>query len=543
MTVKRKISLDNGLENIKQEQSKRQKVDGDDDDDFQFDKDQAYNSILEKIKKRELGYKITKKSFNIYYEDFIKRESKPFEAKFQSKDSFLKSSYISKQGSFQGLKPRSERTKLGTLWSSFEKEVFFEYLSRYGPKQPEKIKERLPNKSIIEVEIYIDLLQRNLNYYKSHKSRFFNLIKYEDIPIAWEIDELTISIEEQNVLNNEVYTSQTQFDKLRDQESLKLTLSTNDENELINTSQLNSIASFYHMNHLYEYPLSSNDEEIEPNLGDSYQLIKTIITNMTKLLIKTIIQDKIYQNSKKIEISTQGDELIIPVNLTDIIQAFQLNFPKRVVGLREYMKNLHNRLEFDIEVEYSKQKKFQDVIPIPKTFESFRINHELDITEEEEEELLLDVPEGEEEDGDGFIIDSMEDLDNKLALKLFYKSDYEINLQDLERSKFENEKLLYEWDSQKSIEIFNKNFDHWLEKEFNSQKFETRIKRPKVKPNLNSMIIKKQEYFKNLVEFEDPDIDEIFNQIDEELEPSEQEEPQDDEITKEMLILYNLSFD
>lgn len=103
----------------------------------------------------------------------------------------------------------------GSKWTPKEKHFFFVSLAKYSIHQISIIKSFLPKKSTIEIMNYYNLLKKELIRYKSKKklknytynlnnkiikTKFFNfyrkLLKYDDMPIAYEMSENFIKYEE-----------------------------------------------------------------------------------------------------------------------------------------------------------------------------------------------------------------------------------------------------------------------------------------------------------------------------------------------------------
>lgn len=104
----------------------------------------------------------------------------------------LHSSHISTGGN-SGICPEL----VGTRWLGSEKEVFFEFLGRYGIAQVDKMQKKLPEKSIVEIMNYYNLLKTALESYKATGNTTRVFIKYADIPEAMEMDGKAEKVEEQ----------------------------------------------------------------------------------------------------------------------------------------------------------------------------------------------------------------------------------------------------------------------------------------------------------------------------------------------------------
>lgn len=162
---------------------------------------------------------------NPNYVNFLNREVKEF---FQNKlintyddKPYFQESKINNRGMV--LYKRDERFENGggTIWTNNQKEVFFNCLARYSIHQIDAICDNLPDKSAIEIMNYYDCLAHELKRLKGqvvkrrkyHKVKIIkdkqeveyrykslpnrkNLIKYENIPAAYEMSEKFIKMEE-----------------------------------------------------------------------------------------------------------------------------------------------------------------------------------------------------------------------------------------------------------------------------------------------------------------------------------------------------------
>lgn len=177
----------------------------------------------EKVEFERKNNRVFKGSPN--YVNFLNREVTEF---FQKKliNSFKEKPYfheskINSKGNVIYKKDEEFENGSGTTWTSAEKEVFFDCLARYSIHQIDSICDNLPGKSEIEIMSYYNSLSRELRRLKSkivrrrkyHKVKIMkdkkqieyrykslpnrkNLVKYENIPIAYEMSENFIKMEE-----------------------------------------------------------------------------------------------------------------------------------------------------------------------------------------------------------------------------------------------------------------------------------------------------------------------------------------------------------
>ncbi|KAK6454234.1 uncharacterized protein RJT20DRAFT_57257 [Scheffersomyces xylosifermentans] len=102
----------------------------------------------------------------------------------------------------------------GTLWTSTEKEIFFDALSKYSIHRLDLIRLRLPKKSELEIMVYYEVLKRGLEELKQNNLRQYRykrngithkinmphhtrrLMRYGEMPIAHEMSEYFIKFED-----------------------------------------------------------------------------------------------------------------------------------------------------------------------------------------------------------------------------------------------------------------------------------------------------------------------------------------------------------
>ncbi|CAG88332.2 DEHA2E17754p [Debaryomyces hansenii CBS767] len=162
---------------------------------------------------------------NPNYVNFLNREVKEF---FQNKlintydeKPYFQESKINSRGMVLYKRDKDFENGGGTIWTNNQKEVFFNCLARYSIHQIDAICDNLPDKSAIEIMNYYDCLAHELKRLKRqvvkrrkyHKVKIVkdeqeveyrfkslpnrkNLIKYENIPAAYEMSEKFIRMEE-----------------------------------------------------------------------------------------------------------------------------------------------------------------------------------------------------------------------------------------------------------------------------------------------------------------------------------------------------------
>lgn len=162
---------------------------------------------------------------NPNYVNFLNREIKEF---FQNKPfntynekPYFQDSKINNKGHVVYKKDKDFENGGGSIWTNNQKEVFFNCLARYSIHQIDAICDNLPEKSEIEIMNYYDSLANELKRLKSQvvkrrkyhqvkiirdgkqiEYRYKNLpnrkslLKYENIPAAYEMSEKFIRMEE-----------------------------------------------------------------------------------------------------------------------------------------------------------------------------------------------------------------------------------------------------------------------------------------------------------------------------------------------------------
>lgn len=91
-----------------------------------------------------------------------------------------------------------ENEELGVFWSAKEKELFFHHLSRSSIHRLEEWHMHLPEKSKFEIIAYYQVLKNNLIKLKQLDSkRHGRILPKVDLPIAYEMDEFFVDLEEE----------------------------------------------------------------------------------------------------------------------------------------------------------------------------------------------------------------------------------------------------------------------------------------------------------------------------------------------------------
>lgn len=411
-------------------------------------------------------------------------------------------------------------TILGTLWTSLEKQIFFEFLGRYGISQVERIQEHLPKKSLLEIMTYYDILHDSLKATKESQYYCFKLVKYEDIPQAMEIDSLTLRIEE--ALSNKLLTDEGLNNSKEKQEIFEKNEIENDsEDGLINMKILNSMCEFYQMDHLTVDNLRFN-ETLTPRLGfGTGTVIKTHIERFVRDLVVEIIKKSLYQSTNAAYLKmNKEDEKVhqenfeFKISVLDVYKSFLEICSKRPFLLKNYFHRLMHRLNakvggLDFSLyngglltfkrtsyscpEYKRNELIKYIYGVPMK--------KLDAPPEDEVEKLL-KDENEEE-----IKQADKMSRSRLAWKIFERETYEIEESDHSNSLRYCDELITQWRQ-------NSKFKDWQESLGHEDE------------NLEV----------------EPTLEEIYRKIDEDESLENIEGIEDVEITHDMILLHGHTF-
>ncbi|ODV94606.1 hypothetical protein PACTADRAFT_34358 [Pachysolen tannophilus NRRL Y-2460] len=300
---------------------------------------------------------------NKNYVTFYNKEVKEFsilnDANFTCSDydSRLKGSYInvSGDGAILSSEGNQDDNFSGTYWSSKEKDIFFKCLGRYSIHNIDLIQEFLPGKSHVELINYYELLKQDLKLLKRRRKTFKRLVQISDFPIAYEMSESFIRMEE------EQSSMITAVEKIRDSDYIQKNKIEQDEDSLLNYENSKElIEKFYSVNNVI--PITSN--RLIPKLSkSSAEFLQDILINLTKELLANIVQFKIqniamYRSSlnhltykPKIDPKTGELKLPLSVNQTDIYRAVDKLNLKRPSKISDYFKQLPKRLDLIIVTE------------------------------------------------------------------------------------------------------------------------------------------------------------------------------------------------
>jgi len=121
---------------------------------------------------------------NIQYYSSDNENESDDDSEYSSDTSSSKEIFIEKNKNQIVLEDLEESYYYNVFWSAKEKEKLFKGIERYGKWNVEKIKRLLPNKTIIDIQMYISLLHKKYKYVKNNRSQ--DLYKKDDIYSYYE---------------------------------------------------------------------------------------------------------------------------------------------------------------------------------------------------------------------------------------------------------------------------------------------------------------------------------------------------------------------
>ncbi|CDO94006.1 unnamed protein product [Kluyveromyces dobzhanskii CBS 2104] len=186
---------------------------------------------------------------------------------------------------------------LGSLWTGKEKQVFFHHLARHSIHALDSWSSQIPGKSKYEILMYYRVLQRNLEELRRLPTRRHGgILDYEKLPIAYEMTESWITLEEE--LSQEVQedVTTTHGDTSNDDA---------DESSLTLIDWSNWYKrwdTFYAKHRLLEYYPSNR----KPNMftPESMQIMETLAKRYTSNLLRETIIPTLEKKSVPKELLT-----------------------------------------------------------------------------------------------------------------------------------------------------------------------------------------------------------------------------------------------
>ncbi|CUM63728.1 uncharacterized protein PRCAT00001312001 [Priceomyces carsonii] len=309
---------------------------------------------------------------NPNFVSFYNREVKSFFSTSESNGG-LKSSKVYSSGTSYYPDDVEYGLQGGSLWTPGEKEIFFTSLSRNSINRIDDIKEALPNKSHIEIMNYYNTLKKELinikkngRKIKRHKlqsrlgedeGRLFkmvrnsrNLIRYSELPIAYEMSEYFIKFEEiQSNLISKFERNKNNDENQRFKSFFSTYSSPADENRedssLIDCEMATSLT-----NELYKHnqitPLS-NLKLVPKLLFKSLILLEEITSSILRQIMCKVIESKVVRNW----LNDREPQREINIKKADIRKAIEnLGYrdPNKNFNLLKYFYDLKKNLHIDI---------------------------------------------------------------------------------------------------------------------------------------------------------------------------------------------------
>jgi hypothetical protein len=248
----------------------------------------------------------------------------------------------------QPLGPKHREAAVET-WSEEEKDIFFEFLGRYGIANVEKIQRKIKTKSVLQIMAFYDTLKEYTSYYKKKRRLFKRLVTYSEFPASLEVDEIAIAMEDEFSSKITSVTPDATYDDTN----------IDNEDELINFKSLTEVGKFVHsLPHLNVNPIKPKSIPLD---------IKNYLTQLTKEIITSFLQRLILEKTQidstlRLDVvpvdpngNKSNDDYLMVVEMleTDPRRIIQLMGLKRTMFMRKYYEDISNRLDFEI-IDYER---------------------------------------------------------------------------------------------------------------------------------------------------------------------------------------------
>lgn len=294
----------------------------------------------------------------------------------------------------------------GSYWSSTEKETFFHYLSRYSIHQIDLIKQFLPSKSTTEIQCYYNLLKLELSRrkktgkpkyysYKVNKVKYRiklwkfpkGLLKYDDLPSAYEMSEEFIKLEEYQsdyIAMREARIDNDNFVNVKRSTSKHIEWGDRTEKAEITTAPQPSMSSREFGVSVYkplvDLPPFSEPSQYESQGKDGFltsfqkagRLSEMLYVNngitqksSTKLalefpaqaffdeIVKLIVKKILLAVFEKKTLSNRSGDTIHDYDIHDAVSSLSYRDPEALFNMNEYFGNLDKRLHCSISDDYT----------------------------------------------------------------------------------------------------------------------------------------------------------------------------------------------
>ncbi|KAG7663376.1 uncharacterized protein J8A68_003124 [[Candida] subhashii] len=189
----------------------------------------------------------------------------------------------------------------GTLWTPQEKEIFFDSLSKYSIHRFDLIQSRLKTKTKIEIMNYYNLLSHELKKLKSRKRHrrdkyklrkwSSKLLRYDKLPIAYEISEYFIKFEE---IQSGLMTKKERIREKRNERRFANDMKIYEPISLFDIKTMNELSTLATTTYNSQNSTSSwQPQAVSPGIGlESIILLEEIIKLLTKSIILSIISSQ-----------------------------------------------------------------------------------------------------------------------------------------------------------------------------------------------------------------------------------------------------------
>lgn len=189
---------------------------------------------------------------------------------------------------------------IGTYWTGLEKENFFWALGRYGISQLDRIQRFVPEKSVLEIMNYYDILRRNLDESLENEGKRSKLASYSEMPEAVEVDEVAIEVEER--LASEEATACEEPQEFSDR-------------LLVDGDCLETVGEMLNWFHKKSSKICVD--------ADLQRVLSRIARTLTRKLIRKVIKTKIHNStiSRSEATLSEDGQLSLAITVTDIHRA------------------------------------------------------------------------------------------------------------------------------------------------------------------------------------------------------------------------------
>ncbi|KAH3902002.1 Rrn5p SCDLUD_001790 [Saccharomycodes ludwigii] len=259
---------------------------------------------------------------------------------------------------------------IGSSWNGVEKQVFFYCLSRYSIHNLDQWANDIPTKSKLEILAYYNVLKCNYNELKTNGYRGRRLlIKRNDLPIAYEMDDYYIKTEEE-IANN-----------INAQDKDDNGSSASSASNLIDFGLWNKKwYSIYSKHRLFEYyPVQKFPYPID---GKAIKYLEKCVKLYIKELLWNIIPNIYIEN--RIIVVNENDELEEKRNNKEkyVVFKYDKKMKKSRLKKRKLVSvNDGDDTDYDYEVGEQQSSSMDTVSNISKKAKTSDVKNQLEITQ------------------------------------------------------------------------------------------------------------------------------------------------------------------